>query len=76
MEVEAKVKGCHNNETVTIPVTIGSVPLAQHVPIQPRGLVPQLNVSELAVEKVATAPAPNSSSPWAVDESIREFTEV
>ncbi|XP_033167103.1 arrestin domain-containing protein 17 [Drosophila mauritiana] len=70
VEVEAKVKGCHNNETVTIPVTIGSVPLAQHVPIQPRGLVPQLNVNELAVEKVATAPAPNSSSPWAVDESI------
>ncbi|XP_043652431.1 arrestin domain-containing protein 17 [Drosophila teissieri] len=70
VEVEAKVKGCHNNEVVSIPVTIGSVPLSQHVPIQPRGLVPQLDVNELAVEKLATAPDPNSSSPWAVDESI------
>lgn len=74
VEVEARVKGCHNNEVVTIPLTIGSVPLAQHVPIQPRGFVPQLNVNELAVEEVATAP--NSSSPWSVDASIREFTRI
>ncbi|XP_050744886.1 arrestin domain-containing protein 3 isoform X2 [Drosophila biarmipes] len=71
VEVEAKVKGCHKNEVVSIPVTIGSVPLAQHVPIQPRGLVGQtLDVNGLAGGSVATAPPPNASSPWAVDDSI------
>jgi len=76
VEVEAKVKGCHNNEIVSIPVTIGSVPLAQHVPIQPRGMIGQpLDVNGLAGGNVPTAPTPNASSPWAVDDSIREFIE-
>ncbi|EDV48173.1 arrestin domain-containing protein 17 [Drosophila erecta] len=70
VELEAKVKGCHNNEVVSIPVTIGSVPLSQHAPIQPRGLLLQLDVNAVTVPQVATAPAANSASPWAVDESI------
>ncbi|XP_017053002.1 arrestin domain-containing protein 3 [Drosophila ficusphila] len=67
VEVEGVVKGCHQNEQVAIPVTIGSVPLSQHVPIQPRGLINQpLDANAL----MATAPPPNALSPWAVDDSI------
>ncbi|XP_044312882.1 arrestin domain-containing protein 17 isoform X1 [Drosophila rhopaloa] len=71
VEVEARVKGCHNNEVVSIPVTIGSVPLTQQVLIQPRGQIIQpLDVNGLTGASVASAPPQNASRPWAVDDSI------
>ncbi|KAH8369101.1 hypothetical protein KR009_000927 [Drosophila setifemur] len=66
VEVEAQVKGCHSNELVSVPVTVGSVPLTQHVLIQPRGLAPQ----PLDVQALPSAPPIDASHPWAVDESI------
>ncbi|KAH8304949.1 hypothetical protein KR018_011665, partial [Drosophila ironensis] len=86
VEVEAVVKGCHQNEVVSVPVTVGTVPLVQqHVPIHPRGpgvglglgqeqgqgLVNQpLNVHGLNAGIEATAPPIDSSTPWAVDATI------
>ncbi|KAH8374749.1 arrestin domain-containing protein 3 [Drosophila serrata] len=71
VEVEAQVKGCHHNEVVSIPVTIGSVPLSQHVLIQPRGMINQpLDVNGLGGGQIATAPPPNAANPWAIDDSI------
>ncbi|KAH8250411.1 arrestin domain-containing protein 3 [Drosophila bipectinata] len=71
VEVEAQVKGCHQNELVSVPVTVGTIPLTQHVPIQPRGLLNQpLDVQGLDSGYTATAPPIDGASPWAVDESI------
>ncbi|XP_068156034.1 arrestin domain-containing protein 3-like [Drosophila tropicalis] len=82
IEVVAKVKGCHVNGSVHIPVTIGSVPFRQELvqqqprriqPIEPIiPLVPQeLDAKALVLldeEEVDTTDAP--PSPWAADLSI------
>ncbi|XP_017145460.1 arrestin domain-containing protein 2 [Drosophila miranda] len=66
VEVEAQVKGCHTDEQVSVPLTIGSVPLSQHVHIQPRGMPQQ----PLDVQGLASAPTVDPASPWAVDDTI------
>ncbi|XP_030374548.1 arrestin domain-containing protein 17 [Scaptodrosophila lebanonensis] len=73
VELEAKVKGLHMNQTLAIPVTIGSVPLSEQVIHQPRGMMPQpLDVNTL---EGGGAPANEIgfrevSQPWAVDPNI------
>ncbi|KAH8311730.1 hypothetical protein KR044_007713 [Drosophila immigrans] len=61
VEVEAKVKGCHQNEIVKVPLTIGSVPLSEHMQMQPRELrgypAETLDVTGLSYpEEIVTAP--------------------
>ncbi|XP_034116206.2 arrestin domain-containing protein 2-like [Drosophila albomicans] len=61
VEVEAKVKGFHRNEVVKVPLTIGSVPLTEHLQMQPRNLqsypAQTLDVAGLEYSsEIATAP--------------------
>ncbi|KAL7729103.1 hypothetical protein ACLKA6_019924 [Drosophila palustris] len=61
VELKAKVKGLHIDEVLNAPLTIGSVPLSEHVQMQPRDLQacrPQtLDVTGLAyAAEIATAP--------------------
>ncbi|KAH8394593.1 hypothetical protein KR215_009887 [Drosophila sulfurigaster] len=46
VEVEAKVKGFHRNEVLKVPLTIGSVPLTEHLQMQPRNLQAPPNYEE------------------------------
>ncbi|XP_017856116.1 PREDICTED: arrestin domain-containing protein 2-like [Drosophila arizonae] len=79
VEVEARVKGCHRNQAISIPITLGSVPLLEHPPMQPQprdldGLPPQeLDAKALghsAVVPQASAPPAEFNAPWAIDGSI------
>ncbi|XP_068156824.1 arrestin domain-containing protein 3-like [Drosophila tropicalis] len=74
IDVEARVKGCHANESVSVPVTIGSVPLTQTVFIQPRGMqtlnVQAFNGADDHQIIAATAPPADAASPWAINDSI------
>ncbi|EDW59558.1 arrestin domain-containing protein 3 [Drosophila virilis] len=71
VEVEARVKGCHRNEVITIPITLGSVPLSEHAHMQPRGFEGQppqaLDAKALAP---ASAPPADAIAPWSIDGSI------
>lgn len=72
VELKAKVKGFHMDEVVTVPLTIGSVPLMDniHMPRDMQGYPPQtLDVTGLAYPaEIATAPP---GPTW--DASIRKF---
>lgn len=79
VEVEAKVKCCHKNETLNVPITVGSIPLSEHGHIQPRTLGDQttqpLDVAALGypAEVASAPPAADANSPWALDATIRKF---
>lgn len=79
VEVESKVKGCHKNEILNVPITVGSIPLSEHLHIQPRAMGDQpsqpLDVAALGYPAgVASAPpAADASSPWALDATMRKF---
>lgn len=65
VEMKAKVKGCHMDEVVTVPLTIGSVPLSDHIQMQPRemqGYPPQtLDVTGLSYPAVVATASPDGS---------------
>ncbi|XP_030374761.1 arrestin domain-containing protein 3-like [Scaptodrosophila lebanonensis] len=70
VEVEATVEGFHTNQIVSVPVTIGSVPLSQLVPPQCCSVSPQaLDVQTLA-NATNDLPLRDVSRPWAVDPNI------
>ncbi|KAH8420802.1 hypothetical protein KR222_005403 [Zaprionus bogoriensis] len=76
VEVEARVKGCHKNEVVNVPLTVGSVPLSEHLHMHPRLLAGEVNqaldVTELAYPAViGSAPPADTETPWAVDATIQ-----
>ncbi|EDV93350.1 arrestin domain-containing protein 2 [Drosophila grimshawi] len=76
VEVEAKVKGCHRNQMISIPVTIGNVPLSEHLYIQQRGMeiqTPQTLDAKALSDSAAAAfipPPIDSNMPWTMDSSI------
>ncbi|KAH8374747.1 hypothetical protein KR200_005090 [Drosophila serrata] len=76
VEAEARVKGCHANQSVHMPVTIGSVPLTKQLQKEARiwgeDLPPQqLDAKALVlIENEEVMESVGSVSPWAADTSI------
>lgn len=70
LELEAKVRGCHKNELLSVPITVGSIPLAQQ--IQPRapcdltGQQQPLDAAALGYSASAP-PAADANLQWAAD---------
>ncbi|ALC47980.1 CG18745 [Drosophila busckii] len=70
LEVVAKVKGCHKDEQLGMPLTIGSIPLLGHMQELPLGPNRQpLNVQGFA-NPVNMPTAPSPDAPWEVDCNI------
>lgn len=75
VELEARVKGCHKNELLNVPITVGSIPLSDHMQIQPRDLPGQQQPLDAAAlgYSASAPPGADTNSPWAIDGLHRKF---
>ncbi|KAH8304947.1 hypothetical protein KR018_011663, partial [Drosophila ironensis] len=76
VEAEARVKGCHGNQSVHTPVTIGSVPLTSQLQKEPRIWGTDFSGQKLdaqalvLIDNQQTEELQSPPTPWAADPSI------